>query len=94
MNARGKLPVAMAASHNPGQSTLPFTQTVNQGNTITYLSSSLNPSGYGQEVTFTANPAKDGSQAYGFLTKLGYPDGHVFSMSAQDADPSLKKAQQ
>ena len=46
-----------------------------------------------QEVTFTANPAKDGSQAYGFLTKLGYPDGHVFSMSAQDADPSLKKAQ-
>src|SRR5580765_4547879 len=25
-----------------------------------------------QEVTFTANPAKDGSQAYGFLTKLGY----------------------
>ena len=40
-----------------------------------------------QEVTFTANPAKDGSQAYGFLTKLGYPDGHVFSMSAQDADP-------
>jgi len=46
-----------------------------------------------QEVTFTANPAKDGSQAYGFLTKLGYPDGHVFSMSAQDADPSLRKAQ-
>ena len=46
-----------------------------------------------QEVTFTANPAKDGSQAYGFLTKLGYPDGHVFSMSAQDADPSLRKPQ-
>src|SRR5438046_850426 len=46
-----------------------------------------------QQVTFTANPAKDGTQAYGFLTKLGYPDGHVFSMSAQDADPSLKKAQ-
>jgi hypothetical protein len=46
-----------------------------------------------QEVTFTANPAKDGSQAYGFLTKLGYPDGHVFSMSPQQADPSLTKAQ-
>ena len=46
-----------------------------------------------QEVTFTANPAKDGSQAYGFLTKLSYPDGHVFSMSAQDADPSLRKGQ-
>src|SRR5215471_9077000 len=46
-----------------------------------------------QEVTVTANPAKDGSAAYGFMTKLSYPDGHVFSMSAQDADPSLKKAQ-
>ena len=46
-----------------------------------------------QEVTFTANPAKDGSPAYGFMTKLAYPDGHVFSMSAQDADPSLRKGQ-
>ena len=46
-----------------------------------------------QEVTVTANPAKDGSQAYGFMTKLSYPDGHVFSMSAQDADPSLRKQQ-
>jgi hypothetical protein len=43
-----------------------------------------------QEVTFTANPAKDGS-IYGFVTKLSYPDGHVFSMSAQDADPSQRK---
>jgi Family of unknown function (DUF6152) len=43
-----------------------------------------------QEVTFTANPAKDGS-IYGFVTKLSYPDGHVFSMSAQDADPNLRK---
>ncbi len=46
-----------------------------------------------QEVTVTANPAKDGTHAYGFLTKLSYPDGHVFSMSAQDADPSLRKQQ-
>ena len=46
-----------------------------------------------QEVTVTANPAKDGSHAYGFMTKLSYPDGHVFSMSAQDADPSLRKQQ-
>ena len=46
-----------------------------------------------QEVTVTANPAKDGTPAYGFMTKLSYPDGHVFSMSAQDADPSLRKAQ-
>lgn len=46
-----------------------------------------------QEVTVTANPAKDGTHAYGFMTKLSYPDGHVFSMSAQDADPSLRKQQ-
>jgi hypothetical protein len=46
-----------------------------------------------QEVTVTANPAKDGSGAYGFMTKLSYPDGHVFSMSPQDADPSLRRTQ-
>ena len=46
-----------------------------------------------QEVTVTANPAKDGTPAYGFMTKLSYPDGHVFSMSPQDADPSLRKTQ-
>ena len=46
-----------------------------------------------QEVTITANPAKDGTQAYGFMTKLSYPDGHVFTMSPQDADPSLRKTQ-
>lgn len=46
-----------------------------------------------QEVTVTANPAKDGTQAYGFMTKLVYPDGHVFSMSAQDADPTLRRKQ-
>ena len=44
-----------------------------------------------QEVTVTANPAKDGTLAYGFMTKLSYPDGHVFSMSSQDADPNLRK---
>jgi hypothetical protein len=27
------------------------------------------------------------------MTKLSYPDGHVFSMSPQDADPSLRKGQ-
>ena len=46
-----------------------------------------------QEVTVTANPAKDGSGAYGFMIKLQYPDGHVFSMSPQDADPSLRRNQ-
>src|SRR6185295_15764336 len=44
-----------------------------------------------QEVTVTANPAKDGTKAYGFMTKLSYPDGHVFSMSPADADPSLRQ---
>ncbi len=43
------------------------------------------------EVTVTANPAKDGTKAYGFMIKLAYPDGHVFSMSPQDADPSLRQ---
>jgi uncharacterized protein DUF6152 len=46
-----------------------------------------------QVVTVTANPAKDGTAAYGFMTRLSYPDGHVFSMSPQDADPSLRKGQ-
>ncbi len=46
-----------------------------------------------QEVTVTANPAKDGTAAYGFMTKLVYPDGHVFSMSPQDADPNPRKTQ-
>jgi len=46
-----------------------------------------------QEVTVTANPAKDGTRAYGFMTKLSYADGHVFSMSPQDADPNLRKTQ-
>jgi hypothetical protein len=45
------------------------------------------------KVDVTANPAKDGTQAYGFMTKLSYQDGHVFSMSPQDADPGLRKTQ-
>jgi len=46
-----------------------------------------------QEVTVTANPAKDGTGTLGFMTRLSYPDGHVFSMSPQDADPSLRRTQ-
>ena len=46
-----------------------------------------------QEVTITANPTKDGTPSSGFMTKLSYPDGHVFSMSPQDADPSLGRTQ-
>jgi len=45
-----------------------------------------------QEVTVTLNPAKDGALS-GFMTKLSYPDGHVFSMSPKDADPNLGKEQ-
>jgi len=33
------------------------------------------------EVTVSAYPAKDGTQAYGFLLKLTYPDGHSLSMA-------------
>ena len=43
-----------------------------------------------QEVTVTANPAKDGTQAYGFLTKVSYPDGHSFSMAPQAGDGNAK----
>jgi hypothetical protein len=46
-----------------------------------------------EEVTVTANPAKDGTPTTGFMLKLSYPDGHVFSMSPQDADPSLRRPQ-
>jgi hypothetical protein len=46
-----------------------------------------------QEVTVSANPAKDGTAGYGFMLKLAYADGHVFSMNPVDADPNLRKAQ-
>lgn len=38
-------------------------------------------------VTVTAYPAKDGTQAYGFLTKLTYADGHFFTMTPSAATP-------
>ena len=34
-----------------------------------------------QEVTFTANPAKDGTKGYGFVTSIKYADGHQFTMA-------------
>ncbi len=40
-------------------------------------------------VTVTAYPAKDGTQSYGFLTKLTYADGHFFTMTPP-ADPNAK----
>ena len=36
-----------------------------------------------EEVAVSAYPAKDGTQAYGFLLKLTFPDGHSFSMAPQ-----------
>jgi Family of unknown function (DUF6152) len=39
-----------------------------------------------QDVMVTANPAKDGTQAYGFMTKLSFADGHVFTMAPQAED--------
>jgi Bacterial Ig-like domain (group 3) len=38
-----------------GSTSIALTETVNQAGTSTTLSSNLNPSGYGQSVTFTAN---------------------------------------
>jgi hypothetical protein len=42
--------------------------------------------GNNEEVTVSAFPAKDGTQAYGFLLKLTYPDGHFFSMTPQQQE--------
>jgi hypothetical protein len=39
------------------------------------------------EVTVSAYPAKDGTQAYGFLLKLTYPDGHSLNMSPMAPQP-------
>jgi hypothetical protein len=36
-----------------------------------------------EEVTVTAYPAKDGTQAYGFLLTLTYPDGRAFNLSRE-----------
>jgi len=43
-----------------------------------------------QEVTINAYPAKDGTQAYGFLLKVSYADGHFFSMAPQAGDANAK----
>jgi hypothetical protein len=45
-----------------------------------------------QEATISAYPAKDGTQAYGFLLKVSYADGHFFSMAPQGGDPNAKGA--
>jgi Family of unknown function (DUF6152) len=34
----------------------------------------------GSEATVTAYPAKDGTDGFGFLLKLTYPDGHFYNL--------------
>jgi Family of unknown function (DUF6152) len=34
----------------------------------------------GTEATVTAYPAKDGTDAFGFVLKLAYPDGHFYNL--------------
>ncbi len=44
-----------------------------------------------EEVTVTAYPAKDGTQAYGFLLTLTYPDGRSFNLSREGVTGPPKK---
>jgi hypothetical protein len=39
----------------------------------------------GSEATVTAYPAKDGTDAFGFLLKLTYPDGHFYNLGGNAA---------
>ncbi|HTB16996.1 MAG TPA: DUF6152 family protein [Bryobacteraceae bacterium] len=42
----------------------------------------------GTESTVTAYPAKDGTDGFGFLLKLAYPDGHFYNLGGGTAPPS------
>jgi hypothetical protein len=39
----------------------------------------------GGEATITAYPAKDGTDDFGFLLKLSYPDGHFYNLGGGTA---------
>jgi len=41
----------------------------------------------GVEATVTAFPAKDGTDDFGFLLKLSYPDGHFYDLGNGAAGP-------
>ncbi len=41
----------------------------------------------GGEATVTAYPAKDGTEAFGFVLKLAYPDGHFYNLGGGPAPP-------
>jgi Family of unknown function (DUF6152) len=45
----------------------------------------------GSEVTFTAFPAKDGTDDFGFLLKLTYPDGHFYNLGGSTAPATPAK---
>jgi hypothetical protein len=42
----------------------------------------------GNEATVTAFPAKDGTDAFGFLLKLSYADGHFYNLGGNNAPPA------
>jgi hypothetical protein len=44
----------------------------------------------GTEATVTAYPAKDGTDAFGFLLKLTYPDGHFYNLGGSTAPAPAK----
>jgi hypothetical protein len=41
----------------------------------------------GTETTVNVYPAKDGTDAFGFLLKLSYPDGHFYNLGGGAAGP-------
>jgi len=45
----------------------------------------------GSQVTVTAYPAKDGTDGFGFLLKLAYPDGHFFNLGGGTAPETPAK---
>jgi Family of unknown function (DUF6152) len=42
----------------------------------------------GSEATVTAYPAKDGTEGFGFLLKLSYPDGRVYNLGGGAPPPA------
>jgi hypothetical protein len=46
----------------------------------------------GPEATVTAYPAKDGTDGFGFLLKLAYPDGHFYNLGGGTAPAPDAKA--
>ena len=46
----------------------------------------------GGETTVTAYPAKDGTDGFGFLLRLTYPDGHFYNLGGGTAPPPAPRA--